>query len=506
MSWSRAYACCSSPLDMLLIFFLVCIIYVSATNKPNIVLILTDDQDISSIYSMPKTQKLIADVGASFVNSFCSTPICCPSRSSILTGQYLHNHGVFNNSRSGGCYSAHWRTIKEPLAFPVYLQSAGYKTFYAGKYLNQYGSAHKTKNPIPPGWDVWYGLIGNSKYYDYSLVINGKIKHFKNDYFTSVIESSGIEFLQSVGMKKEKFLMVLATSAPHDPFTPESKYKGRFNGTKAPRTPNFNTFTKDKHWLLRLGDVPLPDSMVDTIDTIHARRLETLLSVDDMVEKVVLELKKFNLVEETVIIFTSDNGYHLGQFSLPWDKRQPYEFDIRVPLFIRGPSIKPKSVIYSPVVNIDLAPTILDLAGISTPDSMDGSSWLPLLKKTASNKISPRTFLVEYHGEGNRKSIDEKCGLKDPNLKECRVRNDCKCQDARNNTYFCLRSISETDDLSYCEFQDSENFIEYYDLKTDQYQLNNLRHSLSSSLQNKYSSRLKILQHCSGPICNELQV
>nr|XP_018898114.1 PREDICTED: N-acetylglucosamine-6-sulfatase-like isoform X2 [Bemisia tabaci] len=456
MSWSRAYACCSSPLDMLLIFFLVCIIYVSATNKPNIVLILTDDQDISSIYSMPKTQKLIADVGASFVNSFCSTPICCPSRSSILTGQYLHNHGVFNNSRSGGCYSAHWRTIKEPLAFPVYLQSAGYKTFYAGKYLNQ--------------------------------------------------ESSGIEFLQSVGMKKEKFLMVLATSAPHDPFTPESKYKGRFNGTKAPRTPNFNTFTKDKHWLLRLGDMPLPDSMVDTIDTIHARRLETLLSVDDMVEKVVLELKKFNVVEETVIIFTSDNGYHLGQFSLPWDKRQPYEFDIRVPLFIRGPSIKPKSVIYSPVVNIDLAPTILDLAGISTPDSMDGSSWLPLLKKTASNKISPRTFLVEYHGEGNRKSIDEKCGLKDPNLKECRVRNDCKCQDARNNTYFCLRSISETDDLSYCEFQDSENFIEYYDLKTDQYQLNNLRHSLSSSLQNKYSSRLKILQHCSGPICNELQV
>ncbi|KMQ96049.1 n-acetylglucosamine-6-sulfatase-like protein [Lasius niger] len=192
---------------------------------------------------MINTLNLIASQGATFTNCFVASPICCPNRASILTGRYQHNHLTVNNSIAGGCSSAQWQQSQEPATFAALLRNAGYRTFYAGKYLNEYGSekvggaAH-----VPVGWDWWAGLIGNSKYYDYSLSINGtEIKYGNNssDYLTDVISNLAVDFINGYS-DDQPFLMVLAPPAPHAPFTPADRHNDKYNDTKAKRTPNFN--------------------------------------------------------------------------------------------------------------------------------------------------------------------------------------------------------------------------------------------------------------------------
>ncbi|KAJ8299106.1 hypothetical protein KUTeg_023166 [Tegillarca granosa] len=184
--------------------FLETFLQISArsSDKPNIVFILTDDQDVVIGGQTPikKTMKLIGDHGMIFNNMYVSSPLCCPSRSSILTGKYVHSHLAVNNSDSGNCSSIDWQKTQETKAFPVYLHSQGYKTFFAGKYLNRYGfpNVGGVKH-VPPGWDWWIGLVGNSRYYNYSLSVNGtKESHkdrYPDDYLTDVINRRATEFL-----------------------------------------------------------------------------------------------------------------------------------------------------------------------------------------------------------------------------------------------------------------------------------------------------------------------
>ncbi|XP_063220203.1 N-acetylglucosamine-6-sulfatase-like isoform X7 [Bacillus rossius redtenbacheri] len=396
---------------------------------------------------MRKTLQLIGNMGATFTNAFVTTPVCCPSRSSILTGMYAHNHGTFNNSVEGGCSSLNWQNTHEKRSYAVPVKTAGYKTFYAGKYLNQYGreavggTAH-----VPLGWDWWIGLVGNSRYYNYTLSLNGTAKTLTSEYLTNVI---------------------------------------------------------DKHWLLRMSPAPLPDSMSSHLDNIYSSRWETLLSVDDMVEAVIEQLDTVGLLNDTYIIFTSDHGFHVGQFSLPWDKRQPYDFDIQIPLMIRGPGIKRKTMINHPVLNIDLAPTILTMAGLEPPAYMDGSSFLPLMLKKMKTDIERRVFLVEYKGEGDDSTLDSSCPLPHDNtLSECVADALCKCQDSRNNTYSCLRSLSNASSHLFCAFEDDENFLESYDLLLDPFQLHNLAPDMDNGTINTYMSTIQNLKNCTGNVCN----
>nr|CAD7394814.1 unnamed protein product [Timema cristinae] len=396
----------------------------ASDNRSNIIVILTDDQDLTlgGLTPMIKTQSLIGSMGATFTNAFVTTPVCCPSRSSILTGVYLHNHGTVNNSVSGGCSSKSWQATQEPRSFSVPIHSAGYTTFYAGKYLNQYGkrlvggAAH-----VPPGWDWWVGLEGNSVYYNYTLSVNGTPKEFTNQYLTNVILDYGLEFLRSQSNTSTNFFMVLATPACHAPFTPEPKYKDYFSDVQVMKTPNFNiSNTTSKHWLLRMSPTPLPDNMLPILDDVYRNRWKTLLTVDDMVETVISELNNLGILNDTYIVFTSDHGYHIGQFSLPWDKRQPYESDIRVPLLIRGPNISTNKLVTQPVLSIDLAPTLLEMAGLDPPDYMDGVSYLSFLTNERVKEDWERVFLVEYHGEGDTKTVDTACPLpRDDTLAEC---------------------------------------------------------------------------------------
>ncbi|XP_017752451.1 PREDICTED: N-acetylglucosamine-6-sulfatase-like [Eufriesea mexicana] len=467
----------------------------------NIVLIVADDLDIflDGMTPMKKTLDLIGSKGVTFSNCFVASPICCPNRASILTGRYQHNHLVVNNSVSGGCNSIQWEKIQEPNTFAAYLKREMlYKTFYAGKYLNQYGSKIVDRHTrVPIGWDWWIGLIGNSKYYNYSLSINGTVKKYGNsstDYLTDVINNMAIDFIKAQNSNNQPFLMVLAPPGPHAPFIPAARHIDTFKNVTAKRTPNFNAqMEMNKHWLVQRGPFPLPDNLLPKLDEIYRRRWETLLAIDELVENVYQALKLQNLLNSTYIIFTSDNGYHIGQFSMPIDKRQPYETDIRVPLLIRGPGIIP-SKISAPVSSVDLFATILEIAGIQ--HSSDGTS---VLRKRLSKD---RTLLIEYRGEKSKHLPSSGCPDDyDPNLTLCMKDMACKCQDAANNTFSCIRRISPEFNNIFCIFQDNKHYIEAYNITTDKYQMENIGYSMKRHHRYKLKKSLKKMSICRNEEC-----
>lgn len=362
---------------------------------------------------------------------FTSSPICCPSRSSILTGLYAHNTRTFNNSVDGGCYSENWKKNQEPQTFPALMHKSGYETFFAGKYLNQYYS-----NDVPVGWNQWFGLHGNSKYYNYTLNENGILKQYKHDYLTTVIKDHTLNFLTNRNNTNVPFFAMLSLPACHAPFTPEDQYKDHFKYVKALRTKNFNIGAEanTKHWLMTMEPRTLPEEIITSLDDTFRSRWETLLSVDDLVEDVVLQLNKQNIIDDTYIIFTSDNGYHLGQWAMPKDKRLPYETDIRVPLIIRGPNVPLKSYINTPVLLIDLAPTILNWAKVHIDYSnYDGVPLDDVIARATINdtEIMERKFLIEYWGEGNRQTYNPDCPWKARDkLNQCNKDSACKCEDS----------------------------------------------------------------------------
>ncbi|XP_041111302.1 N-acetylglucosamine-6-sulfatase-like [Polyodon spathula] len=481
------------------------------SGKPNIILLLTDDLDvvIGGMNPLIKTRKLIGDAGVTFTNTYVASPLCCPSRASILTGKYPHNHRVVNNTLEGNCSSIAWQKTQEPVTFPALLrQHCGYQTFFAGKYLNQYGTKEAGGiEHIPPGWDYWYALEKNSKYYNYTLSVNGKAeKHgqdYHQDYLTDVLANFSMDFLE-YKRNYQPFFMMISTPAPHYPWTSAPQYEKSFSDVKAPRDPIFNVHGKDKHWLIRQAKTPMTNSSVQFLDDAYRKRWRTLLSVDDLVEKVVKKLETRGELDNTYIFFTSDNGYHTGQFSLPVDKRQLYEFDIKIPLLVRGPGIKPNQTNKMLVANVDLGPTIMDIAGYDiNKTQMDGMSFLPLMNGKGKNVTWRTDFLVEYEGEGHNQS-DPSCPALGPGVAECFP--DCVCEDAFNNTYACVRTISPSSDLQYCEFDDSEVFVEVYNMTADPFQLTNIAKSIDQEVLEKMNHRLMMLQSCWGPSCRSAGV
>ncbi|XP_028319356.1 glucosamine (N-acetyl)-6-sulfatase (Sanfilippo disease IIID), b [Gouania willdenowi] len=482
---------------------------VRCDTRSNVIVVLTDDQDVhlGGMTPMKKTRALIGEGGATFVNSFTVTPLCCPSRSSILSGRYPHNHGVRNNSVSGNCSSAGWQKGPESEALPVYLSKQKYQTFFAGKYLNQYGSkAGGGVGHVPLGWDQWHALVGNSQYYNYTLSVNGKEeKHgdvYEKDYLPDLIRNRSLQFLDNRSPQHPFFLM-LSLPAPHSPWTAAPQYQKEFSDVKAPRDGSFDKPGKDKHWLLRQPTNPMPNSSVGFLDEAYRKRWRTLLSVDDLVEMLVQKLKDIKELNNTYIFYTSDNGYHTGQFSLPIDKRQLYEFDIRVPLLVRGPGIKANITVQAPVLNIDLTPTILDIAGTNLSSvNTDGFSYLPLMAPSLRNGSARSFFLVEYSGEG-QSTEDPSCPKLGPGVSECFP--DCVCEDAFNNTYACVRALEGPNDLQYCEFADSESFVEVYNMTSDPHQLENIVKKVDPAVLQAMNQRLIKLQSCVGSSCREVK-
>ncbi|XP_019757678.1 extracellular sulfatase SULF-1 homolog isoform X1 [Dendroctonus ponderosae] len=374
----------------------------------NIVLFLTDDQDVElgSLNYMPKTLKHVRDQGVEFRHAYVTTPMCCPSRSSLLTGMYIHNHQVFTNKDN--CSSPRWQATHETKSFATYLSNAGYRTGYFGKYLNKYNGTY-----VPPGWREWGGLIMNSKYYNYSLNMNGQTRRhgfeYEKDYYTDVIARDSINFIRHSKKQypNKPIMLVLAFPAPHGPEDSAPQYAQQYFNVTTHHTPSYNYAPNpDKQWILQVTG-RMEAVHKDFTDLLMTKRLQTLQSVDDAVEAVVKELHHLEELDNTYVVYTSDHGYHLGQFGLIKGKSFPFEFDVRVPFLVRGPGIEPGATLNEIVLNIDLAPTFLDLAGVRVPPQMDGHSILPLLFNRRRVKWHD-TFLIESSGRRETPHLETK--------------------------------------------------------------------------------------------------
>ena len=389
--------------------------------KPNIIFILTDDMrkdDLTKTY-MPQTTTELVEKGMSFQNAFVSNPLCCPSRATIMRGQYPHNTDIWFNTnlfdpdpnvRDGGWLGYNGNGYEaDNVATNLNKDEVGYTTGFFGKYLNGYVGA--TDNTPPPGWDRWFALK-TIHYYGYDVNDNGTIKHFgsrSTDYSTDVLNAQVQEFIRANAGQSKPFFAYVAPYAPHAPATPAPRDKNTFNGLKAPRAPlSFNEadVTDKPPWIQSLRRLTSTD--IANIDQRHENRIESIQAVDDLVGAVVRTLgEKPGVLSNTYIVFTSDNGWHHGEHRIRSGKGRPYEESVRVPLVIRGPSVAAGSTTANLVLNTDYFPTFMDLAGAraQTPPYVDGRSLRPVL--TGGAPSSWRTaILIEGRGSGSDPEIE----------------------------------------------------------------------------------------------------
>jgi N-acetylglucosamine-6-sulfatase len=403
--------------------------------RPNVLLIETDDQTVESLRVMTNVQRLLAAQGTTFDNSFASFSLCCPSRATTLTGQYAHNHGVLGNAPPEGGYYR----LDSTNTLPVWLQRAGYYTAHIGKYLNGYG----TRDPreVPPGWSEWHGSIDPSTYrfYRYTLNEGGTPRTFGTDaasYQTDVSREKALELLRRRVPRSQPFFLWLAFLAPHsggprepdDPRgqatpAPAPRHQNRFSSEPLPSPPSLNEAdVSDKPLLIRRRP-PLSPQRLAQIRENYQQRLESLLAIDEAVGGLVAELERLGELDGTVIIFTADNGFFHGEHRVPAGKVLLYEPSIRIPLIVRGLGFPAGAHVRDQVANVDVAPTIVDLARAAPGRRIDGRSLVPLLRDPNVSwgrdvliergpgpdtfaAIHTRRYVYAEHGSGERELYD----------------------------------------------------------------------------------------------------
>jgi N-acetylglucosamine-6-sulfatase len=482
---------------------------VQTPDRPNVILILTDDLDAQLLEEhmedYPNLRRLAAE-GTTFENAFVTDPMCCPSRATILRGQYAHNHEIVGNTwPRGGSRKFRVLGLGESTV-ATWLQDEGYRTVLVGKYMNGYYGTR-----VPVGWDDWYAIAGD--YRSTRLSENGRVSYYdpERDHLDEVLAEKATGYVRGTTADDSPFFMWLGTSAPHAPATPAARHEDAFLGARLPRPSSFDEKdVSDKPDWVR-NNPTLDQEQIAPMEDLYRDRLRSMLAVDEMVGRLVDALRENGELDNSYLVFTSDNGFHLGQHRLTMGKWTAYEEDIRVPLIVRGPGVPEGRTLPHLVLNNDLAPTFADLAGAKTPSFVDGRSLEPLL----STELTPeeewrRAFLVEAtasEGRGPPSPIVDEGSVKplltgDPLPEGWRRAAQSGAWSRVNWGRPGLEAL-RTEEHLYVEYGTGER--ELYDLKTDPYQLDNVYENADTDLVRRAEGRLAALRGCSGADCREAE-
>ena len=416
--------------------------------RPNIIFILTDDQPFYTTAYMPTVKNELIANGVNFTNGFVTTPLCCPSRSSILNGEYVHNHQVYTNRMPMGGAPK----FKDVSTIATWMKDAGYTTAYYGKYLNDYEDIQPL-GYVPPGWDEWGTFLGKNLnynedsgslqyFFDFTMSENGEIVEYprnKDNFSADVVTKKAVNFINET--RNEPFVLFMGYYNPHAPYVPAPRHRETFRSWwdwTPYRPPNFNEKNiSDKPDYLK-DFSPMSET---ELDPASKQILRSLLSVDDGVASVLNALEKTGLSDKTIIVYLSDNGMTIGNHRFGVSKNCVYEECVKVPFIVYAPAYFPARTDDHIVANIDLAPTFVDWAGGTFPDRVNGMSLVPLLED--ANTAWRDDILLEHWPteEGEGSMIPQ---------------------------FYAVRTM----EWKYVEYETGEK--ELYDLVNDPYELNNL--------------------------------
>ncbi len=471
---------------------------------PNIIVVQTDDQNANELThrSMPDTYRLMVKGGISFQHYVVVTPQCCPSRTALLTGQYPHNNGVLANSPG---YPA---LVHKHSVLPAWLEAAGYRTAHVGKYLNHYETASGGIDVPAPGWDQWFSVGSDTRYYRYDLGDNDRIVHYgsrQRDYVTRVLDRRATQLVRHWSAGDRPFYLQLDERAPHTSIgtassqcpkgpLPDPRDAGRYEDAALPDPPSFNEAdVSDKPPLIRSLPLLLKADIELATQTYRCR-MDSLRGVDRGVAAIHRALLATGSMSRTVIVFTSDNGYFMGEHRLAHGKIVPYEEAIHEPLAIRVPprylgGRTGTTSVSLPAANIDMAPTLLQLAR-AQPCSrsglcrvMDGRSLVPLLRGHTPHWATDRSLLLEF--SQSRFDPESAAGV-------------CAYSGVLEPAHAYVHYTSAITGSSCQPIDESE----MYDLHADPFELQNLFPASSGSPEEedqvRLQSELAALKDCSG--------
>ncbi|HMJ96437.1 MAG TPA: sulfatase [Thermoleophilaceae bacterium] len=441
-------------------------------------MVMTDDQTAASLSTMQHVNALLAGEGTTFDQAIDSFPLCCPSRATHLTGQYAHNHGVIHNNPPFGGFLQ----LDGTNTLPVWLSNAGYRTIHVGRYLNGY----EAKYGIPPGWTDWIGLPHSAafnylswKAFDHGVVKSYPDAEHPDEYLTDFETRRGVEMIDEASPGDRPFFLSLWYTAPHrgaprdpdDPRrpgtpSPAPRHRDAYAGVRMPRHPNFNEKNMyDKPQVV--ADRPrLSAELRAGVEENWRQEIESLMAVDEGVAQIVEALRRNGELENTLIVFMSDNGFMHGEHRALAEKVLPYEESIRVPIVMRGPGVPRTHVDRRLVANIDVASTILDATDTAPGLVQDGRSLLELLADPGEEW--GRDILIENGNGAN--GVPTYRGIR---------------------TYRYL----------YIEHRTTGEY-ELYDLKEDPFELESVDgHARYAKVQRDLALRLRQLTSCAGADC-----
>lgn len=441
----------------------------------NIVYVLADDLDTATFDHVERLHALRAE-GLSLQSMVVTESLCCPSRASILRSQYVHNHGVVSNlGESNGGWLTFSQKGEETDCLPVWLKAAGVQTAHVGKYLNGYGE-DGDPTAIPAGWDYWFSPTTKSgmyRGYGYTANDNRQLRSFAagpDDFLPDVITQQAVKFLKTA---RSPFYLQISHTSPHDPAPVAERHRGSNVKERVPRGPSYdNVGEHAPPW--RANRPALSQAKVAKYDAMWRKRVRSSESIADTVDAVIGELKRTGQLASTLIVVSSDNGFHLGQRRLPPGKRTPYLEDTIVPTVLIGPGITPGSRTNAMTSTVDLGPTFAALLGATTPTWADGRSLVPLF--AGAKPIDWRTgVLTESLGD---------TAFNDPDFAAFKPPN-----------YRALR----TERWLYVEYDTKVR--ELFDLQADPNETANVVNSVPPEVVQDLSARLAALATCSSDTC-----